>query len=139
METGMTVLVLGAFDILHGGHLRFIHAAQSFGDVVVGLSTNQMLARTKRPPYLSYNERADALVALGCIVVPRDRDGAYGVFETVRPDLFVCGNDWLGNDHLEAAGVSVDFLNANNVTVVYTPRDHELSSTEIIRRVKESA
>lgn len=135
----MAVLVLGAFDIPHGGHLRFIIAAQRYGYVVVGLSTDDLLARTKRVPYLSYSERADALRALGCDVVPRRHESAFDVFESVQPDLFICGNDWLDNNHLAATGVDRDYLNAHNISVVYLPRPHSLSTTEIVRRVKEAS
>lgn len=133
----MAVLVLGAFDVLHWGHLEFLGRAGRFGRVTVGLSSDEFLASSKRRPILTFAERRRALELLGCQVVERPTSDARPIFEAVRPDFFVCGSDWATENHLASAELSVDLLNALNITLVYTPRSHSMSSTEIIRRVRE--
>ncbi len=132
-----TVLVLGGFDILHWGHAAFLRQAEQYGDVTVGLSTDELLAETKRVPAFTYPERKQALQHLGYKVVRRDTVDIVYLFDKLSPDVFVCGNDWTDRDHLASAGLDVDFLNDHNVTLVYTPRNHAMSSTEILRRVRE--
>jgi hypothetical protein len=39
---------------------------------------------------------------------------------------------------LASAGLSIEFLNAQNVALVYTPREHHMSTTEILQRVRRS-
>ena len=133
----VAVVVLGGFDILHWGHTAFLRHAEQFGQVTVGLTTDEVLAATKRVPVFTYPERKQALQHLGYKVVRRDNADTVYLFEKLKPDLFVCGNDWLDNDHLTAAGITVDFLNDQGITLVYAPRDHDMSTTEILRRVRE--
>ena len=133
----VAVVVLGGFDILHWGHVAFLRQAEQFGTGTVGLTTDDLLAETKRVPVFTYSERKQALQHLGYKVVARDTIGARYLFEKVKPDLFVCGNDWVDRDHLLSTGLTVDFLNVQGVTLVYTPRDHSMSTTEMLRRVRE--
>ena len=131
-------LVLGGFDILHWGHVEFLRQAEQFGDVTVGLSTDELLAATKRVPVFTYSEREQGLQHLGYRVVTRDTTDVRYLFQKVKPDLFVCGNDWVDQNHLTSTGLTTDFLNAQGVTLVYTPRDHAMSTTEILRKVRRS-
>lgn len=133
-----TVLCLGGFDILHWGHVAFLRQAEQFGDVTVGLTTDELLAETKRVPVFTYPERKQALQHLGYRVVRRDTTDVRYLFQKLKPDLFVCGNDWVDQDHLMSTGLTTDFLNAQDVILVYTPRDHSMSTTEILQRVRRA-
>ena len=44
-------------DILHEGHINVIQTAKKFGDVIVGLLTDQAIASYKNIPQLSYKQR----------------------------------------------------------------------------------
>lgn len=131
------VLVLGAFDILHWGHVAFLREASNYGKVTVGLSGDLLLGLTKGTPIFEYAERKEALESLGFNVVMRGQRNARPLFATLRPEFFVCGNDWLEKDHLESAGLDTDFLNQVGCTVIYTSRAHSMSTAEIIRRVRD--
>jgi cytidyltransferase-like protein len=130
-----TVLVLGGFDILHWGHADFLRQAARFGPVTVGLSTDRLLTETKRTPVYTYDERKTALERFDFKAVRRNTVDASDLFRKIKPDFYVCGNDWAHTDHLTDAGLSAGLLNSLNVTVVYTPRDHTMSSTHIIERI----
>ncbi len=134
----VAALVLGAFDILHWGHVDFLRQAERLGGVTVGLSSDAFLTRTKRDPVFTYPERRQALKRLGYEVVSRNESDASDLFASLEPEYFVCGNDWVGRDHLAAAGLSIEFLNVHNVVLVYTPREHHMSTTEILQRVRRS-
>ena len=41
-------------DILHKGHINILKIANSYGDVYVGLLTDQAIASYKNIPYLDY-------------------------------------------------------------------------------------
>ena len=44
------VFTNGCFDILHAGHVRYLHKARSFGDcLVLGLNTDVSVRRLKGP------------------------------------------------------------------------------------------
>ena len=68
-ETGTSTLVVatGVFDLLHVGHLRFLEAARSLGDVlIVGVEDDERVRRWKgtQRPIQTLTDRCDLLAAL---------------------------------------------------------------------------
>ena len=57
MEKNKLVYVGLSADILHEGHINVIQTAKKFGDVIVGLLTDQAIASYKNIPQLSYKQR----------------------------------------------------------------------------------
>ena len=57
------VLVTGGFDPLHSGHIEYFNAAKELGDkLIVGINSDEWLARKKGQPFMPWKERA-AIVA----------------------------------------------------------------------------
>ena len=44
-------------DIIHPGHMNILKEASSYGEVIVGLLTDQAIASYKKIPLMSYEER----------------------------------------------------------------------------------
>ena len=44
-------------DILHEGHINILKIAKKYGDVIVGLLTDEAIASYKNIPYLNYEKR----------------------------------------------------------------------------------
>jgi cytidyltransferase-like protein len=62
-----TVVVTGVFDLLHVGHLRFLHAARAAGErLVVGVEDDERTRARKGPgrPIVTAAERCELLAAL---------------------------------------------------------------------------
>ena len=133
-----TVLVLGSFDLLHYGHIRFLNHASKLGEVVIGLGTDEYQEGYKRAPVCSYEERRRLLKELGYRVEPRSTVPIVGLVDQVSPDYLVVGSDWIGQPFLELSGIDVAYLERNGITLVFAPRDHEMSSTSILGRVNGS-
>ena len=52
------VLVTGGFDPVHSGHIAYFKAARALGDMlIVGLNSDEWLARKKGRPFMPWNER----------------------------------------------------------------------------------
>ena len=52
------VLVTGGFDPVHSGHIAYFKAARSLGDMlIVGLNSDEWLARKKGAAFMPWNER----------------------------------------------------------------------------------
>ena len=59
------VLVTGGFDPMHSGHVTYLREARALGSMlIVGLNSDEWLARKKGRPFMPYHERMD--VILGC-------------------------------------------------------------------------
>ena len=104
----------GVFDILHAGHVMYLAAARSMGDVlVVGLNADESVTRLKGPtrPVNTELDRAQVLAALRCVdhVVLFTEDTPLRVITTLLPDVLVKGGDYtrdtiVGADAVEAHG-----------------------------------
>lgn len=54
------VLVTGGFDPIHSGHIAYFKAAKSLGNyLVVGVNSDEWLARKKGRPFMPWSERAE--------------------------------------------------------------------------------
>jgi D-beta-D-heptose 7-phosphate kinase/D-beta-D-heptose 1-phosphate adenosyltransferase len=129
------VFTNGVFDILHVGHVRYLQAARSHGDVlVIGLNSDASVRRYKGPsrPINPEVERAEVLAALECVdaVSIFDEDTPADIIGRVQPDVLVKGADWpadqiVGRDTVEARG--------GRVVLERVEQGH--STTSIIERV----
>ena len=63
------VLVGGCFDILHFGHIQFLHKAQQAGDyLVVALEPDErIIQHKKRIPIHTQDQRAHNILSLRCV------------------------------------------------------------------------
>jgi D-beta-D-heptose 7-phosphate kinase/D-beta-D-heptose 1-phosphate adenosyltransferase len=111
------VFTNGCYDLLHGGHVRFLTKAKKMGDVLIlALNSDASVQRIKGPkrPVTNQNERAEVMSALECvdIVTLFTEDDPYRIIKDILPDLLVKGGDWpidkiIGADVVKAAGGSV--------------------------------
>lgn len=87
------VLVTGGFDPLHSGHIEYLTAAKRLGyKLVVGLNSDEWLARKKGRSFLPYNERkviVEALSVVDYVIEFDDSDNsASDAIEKILSDTF---------------------------------------------------
>ena len=51
------VYIALSVDIIHEGHINILKTAYKYGDVIVGLLTDEAIASYKNIPHLNYNRR----------------------------------------------------------------------------------
>ena len=131
------VLANGCFDLLHVGHIRYLHAARQLGDVLfVGINGDAAVARLKGPgrPLMPVAERAEMLLALRDVdhVVVFEEDTADRLIEALRPDVHA-----KGTDYTEAAVPESGAVHAvgGRVAVVGDPKAH--ATRDLIARIVE--
>src|SRR5581483_960684 len=99
-QQGRRVVVTnGCFDILHRGHVAYLHQAKALGDVlIVGVNSDDSIHRLKGPgrPINSLEDRVQVLAALGCVdhLIAFDDDTPCNLIRALRPDVFVKGGDY---------------------------------------------
>lgn len=84
-------------DVLHHGHINILKHARQFGDVIIGLLTDEAVARKKRLPVLSFSQRKAIVENLVGVseVVPQESWDYSENLKKYRPDFMVHGDDWL--------------------------------------------
>jgi D-glycero-beta-D-manno-heptose 1-phosphate adenylyltransferase len=135
--TRRVVFTNGCFDLLHLGHLRYLEAARSLGDLlVVGVNSDSSVREIKGSlrPIQGEKERSELLAGLQCVdfVVVFDAPDPLLIIEQIEPDVLVKGADW-PIDRI----VGADFVQRKGGQVVNIPLTPELSTTSILERVLE--
>jgi rfaE bifunctional protein nucleotidyltransferase chain/domain len=111
------VFTNGCFDLVHAGHVEYLHAARALGDVlVVGLNADASVRRLKGAgrPLVAEADRAYLLAGFGCVdaVTIFDEDTPRELVAALLPDVLVKGGDYrvdqvVGRKETEAAGGEV--------------------------------
>jgi rfaE bifunctional protein nucleotidyltransferase chain/domain len=126
-------LANGCFDVLHVGHVRYLHAARELGGkLIVAVNADDSVRTLKGEgrPVMPAAERAEILASLADVdaVVVFPEEDVRAIIREICPDFHAKGTDYTAEslperDEVEACG--------GRVVIVGDPKDH--SATEIIR------
>jgi rfaE bifunctional protein nucleotidyltransferase chain/domain len=132
------ILANGAFDLLHVGHIRYLHAAKQLGGrLVVAVNSDASVRNLKGKgrPLIPDKERAEILAAIAdvdAVVIFAEAD-VRALIRELRPDVHAKGTDYPAdsvperNEVLEYGG---------RVEIVGDRKDH--SSSAMIQVLRES-
>ena len=120
------VLVTGGFDPIHSGHIEYFKEAKKLGNIlVVGVNSDEWLARKKGQAFMNINERLAIIKALAVVdsaIIFNDSDG------TAKDAIRYCLDTYADSD--------IIFANGGDRTNTNIP-EMELSITDIeIERLK---
>ncbi len=122
-------LANGCFDLLHVGHVRYLHAARQLGGkLIVAVNDDASVRALKGEgrPVMPAEERAEILAALAdvdAVVIFPEKD-VRAIIREVRPDFHAKGTDYTAEsvperDEVEACG--------GRVVIVGDPKDHSVT------------
>ncbi len=126
-------LANGCFDLLHVGHVRYLHAAKELGGrLIVAINSDDSVRALKGEgrPLMPADERAEILAALAdvdAVVIFSERD-VRALIREIRPDVQAKGTDYTA-ENVPAADVIREY--GGRVAIVGDPKDH--SASDIIR------
>ena len=126
-------LANGGFDLLHVGHVRYLHAAKQLGGrLIVAVNSDESMRMLKGQgrPLIPAEERAEIIAALADVdaVVIFPEPDVRRLIHEIRPDIHAKGTDYTVETVPERDEV---LAYGGRVAIVGDPKDH--SSTEIIR------
>jgi rfaE bifunctional protein nucleotidyltransferase chain/domain len=126
-------LANGCFDVLHVGHIRYLHAARELGGkliVAVNADASVRALKGEGRPAMPAEERAEILAALAdvdAVIIFPEKD-VRSIVRELRPDFHAKGTDYSvesvpERDEVEACG--------GRVVIVGDAKNH--SASEMIR------
>jgi cytidyltransferase-like protein len=115
------IVVSGGFDPVHSGHIKLFKAARLLGDqLIVGINSDEWLARKKGRAFMPWTERLCILNNLSCVdevYTFDDEDGtACHLLQQVRAHypqdriIFANGGDRTSENIPEMATENIDFV-----------------------------
>ncbi len=136
-EGKVVVTTNGCFDVLHVGHLRYLQAARTLGDLlVVGVNSDASVRTLKgeNRPLVSAAERAEMLAGLACVdyVTIFSELNPIALLSQLKPNIHVKGGDYT-IDQLPERKV----VEANDGKIVLGLNVPGKSTTDIIQIICE--
>jgi rfaE bifunctional protein nucleotidyltransferase chain/domain len=126
-------LANGCFDLLHVGHVRYLHAAKALGGrLIVAVNSDDSVRALKGDgrPLMPEQERAEILSAfedVDAVVIFAEPD-VRSLIRDIRPNIQAKGTDYTADSVPERDVVAEC---GGRVEIVGDPKDH--SASEIIR------
>lgn len=140
------VYCAGVFDMLHYGHLKFLHKSSRFGNLIVGLVSDESAEAYKgEKPILTFAERKKAVEELPFVwkVVKYsskyDDDIGIGFRKAIRrwrPMVVTHGKDWGNGTLIGEKEVIINALDIYGGQLIELPYTKSISDTEIRRRIR---
>jgi len=126
-------LANGGFDLLHVGHVRYLHGAKALGGkLVVAINSDESVRTLKGDgrPVMPAEERAEIVAALAdvdAVVIFPELD-VRSIIREIHPDIQAKGADYTADSVPERDAIAEY---GGRVAIVGDPKDH--STSEIIR------
>lgn len=125
------VLTFGTFDLFHFGHLKLLERAAKLGDeLFVGISSDALnFAKKGRNPIMNEIERAHIVASLrfvNSVFLEESLELKGQYLKSYGADILVMGDDWEGKfDEFKEI-----------CEVIYLPRTRNISTSELLTRIK---
>ena len=96
MKTKKKVYVGLAVDIIHEGHINILRTASKYGEVIVGLLTDEAISSYKNIPYLNFERRKIIVQNIKYVskVMPQNTLSYVPNLKIIKPEFVVHGDDW---------------------------------------------
>jgi len=119
------VFTNGCFDILHVGHVQYLHQAKKLGDIlIVAINSDNSVKLNKGPsrPINSFEDRACIIASLESVdyVIKFEEETPINLIKKITPDFLVKGGDYknkqvAGQDFAKEL-VLIDFVSGKSTT-----------------------
>ena len=126
-------------DIMHEGHINILKTASKFGEITVGLLTDQAIASYKKIPYLTYKQREVVIKNIKYVskVIPQKTlDYTYNL-NLIKPDFVVHGDDWKSGVQKETRKKVIKEIRKWGGRLIEPKYTKNISSTLIKKKISE--
>ncbi len=133
----------GTFDLFHAGHINFLRQCKILADkVIVSLNTDDFIKRYKNNnPIMSFDDRKSVLLAckyVDDVIENENGEDSKPTILKVKPQIIAIGDDWAKKDYYKQMNFTQQWLDQNNIILVYLPYKSGISTTEIKKKILES-
>jgi phosphoenolpyruvate phosphomutase len=126
-------------DLIHPGHLNILKRARELGSVTVGLLTDRAIASYKRLPHMTFEQRrmvVENLKGVDQVVAQQTLDYVPNL-QLLKPKYVVHGDDWQSGVQRTTRQRVIDALKEWGGELVEVPYTPNVSSTGLIKSVKD--
>ena len=118
-----TVYIAISADILHHGHINLIKKASEYGNLIVGVLTDDAIATYKRLPVIDFNQRKFIIENINGVnkVVSQDTLDYTNNLKKYKPDYVFHGDEWKEGVQSKIRQNVINTLNEWNGQLIEVP------------------
>ncbi len=126
-------------DIIHEGHLNILRNAKEYGEVTVGMLTDEAMVRFNRFPTLDLEARMELVKATGLAdhVVIQDTVMYDNIIGELKPDYVIHGDNWKKGPESAIRQNVIDNLQKYGGELIELPYTYNEQVKKIDDRMKE--
>lgn len=138
------ILIRGAFDVLHVGHLRTLNKIKKYGEkLIIALDSDKTVSNRKLGrPIFSQETRKEFLENLKPVdkVFISRKEGAYDIIKKVKPDILILKRDSdTMSDNPSNREKLLRFCDKENIKIIYqnpsTIKGKSISTTSVLAKL----
>ena len=135
-----TVYIAISADVLHHGHINLIKKASEYGNLIVGVLTDEVVATYKRFPVLDYEQRTFIIKNINGVseVVPQDTLDYTVNLKKYKPDYVFHGDDWKEGVQSKIRQNVIDTLSGWGGKLIEIPYTKDVSIDQINNIIKNA-
>jgi len=139
MKSKKIVYVGLSVDIIHEGHINILKTASKYGEVIVGLLTDDAIASYKNIPHLNYNRRKIIVQNIKYVkkVIPQNTLSYVANLNLIKPHFVVHGDDWKKGVQKQTRKDVIKTLRKWSGKLIEPKYTKNISSTLIKNRILE--
>lgn len=126
-------------DLVHVGHLRLLEKASNYGEVIVGVKSEDACIKLNDKPLMSIEHRKKVLESISHVseVIEQNEDTYTSILDEVRPDIIIHGDNWVSGSLKIYRDEVVKWTKNNDAELIEVPYSRDISTVELKRRFKE--
>ena len=124
-------------DLIHHGHINIIDEASKYGEVTIGLLSDEAIKSYKRSPIINYESRkkvVESFKKVKNVIVQNTLDYTQNL-EIIKPDYVVHGDDWKSGVQKETRNNILELIKKWNGQLIEIPYTPNISTTSIINKI----
>jgi phosphoenolpyruvate mutase len=132
-----TIYVGMSADIVHHGHINLINKASQYGDVIIGLLSDDAINSYKRTPIINYDNREKVVKEMKHVkkVIKQDTLDYTKNLMLIKPDYVMHADDWKEGPQRQTREKVIETLKKWNGQLVEIPYTNGVSTTAIINKI----
>ena len=125
-------------DIIHPGIVNVISEGAKYGELTIGLLTDNAIVSHKRLPYLTYEQRKKVVENIKGVkrVVPQEEWSYVENLKKYRPDFMIHGDDWKTNYLSAIREECFEVMKQWGGTIIEIPYTQGINSTALADNAK---
>ena len=126
-------------DIIHHGHINILKIASKYGEVILGILTDEAISTYKKKPILKYKDRKTVLQSIKYIkkIIPqKTHDYSFNLIR-LKPNYVIHGDDWKKGNQKNIRKKVIQLIKKWNGKLIEPSYTKKISSSLIKKKIKK--